>query len=244
MTCGSWCGDSAQTLPERPEWSRTRRNSPEHKFFGRVRFPPPPPFSDEESSTVASERDRPHRGDSAARADVSADHALDECGPVEFRNPFLASAGQEIVFGAPLARLLALRQGADVVRRRAGLLPSATRIGAFRRALSRLPQAAHLDLNDFLTFDIVPDAEHPEIEAEWMKYDGLRFFAPRALSLRAGQTAWFESCSEPSELRVVHDQIALHSTEEEQHVALRSAGFVHVKTELLLSGLYLCSGLP
>ena len=37
--------------------------------------------------------------------------------------------------------------------------------------------------------------------------------------------------------------IALHSTEEEQHVALRSAGFVHVKTELLLSGLYLCSGL-
>ena len=35
---------------------------------------------------------------------------------------------------------------------------------------------------------------------------------------------------------------ALHATEEEQHRAFLDAGFARVKTELLLRGLYLCSG--
>lgn len=35
---------------------------------------------------------------------------------------------------------------------------------------------------------------------------------------------------------------ALFATEEEQHTALADAGFVHVGTELLLGGLYVCRG--
>ncbi len=55
-------------------------------------------------------------------------------------------------------------------------------MGASTDVLSRLQQAARLDLNDFLTFEIVPDAEHPEIETEGMKYDGLRFRAECSLA--------------------------------------------------------------
>jgi cyclopropane fatty-acyl-phospholipid synthase-like methyltransferase len=35
---------------------------------------------------------------------------------------------------------------------------------------------------------------------------------------------------------------ALHSTESEQHAALRAAGFVDVRTQLVLNGMYLCAG--
>jgi hypothetical protein len=35
---------------------------------------------------------------------------------------------------------------------------------------------------------------------------------------------------------------ALHSTVIEQHEALRAAGFVNVRTEVELRGLYLCAG--
>ncbi len=55
-------------------------------------------------------------------------------------------------------------------------------IGRSSDLLSRLQQAARLDLDDFLTFEIVPDADHPEIEAEGMKYDGLRFRAECSLA--------------------------------------------------------------
>jgi hypothetical protein len=43
--------------------------------------------------------------------------------------------------------------------------------------LARLQQAARHDLGDFMTYEIVPDAEHPEIEADGMKYEGRRFRA-------------------------------------------------------------------
>ncbi len=55
-------------------------------------------------------------------------------------------------------------------------------IGRSNDLLSRLQQAARLDLDDFLTFEIVPDADHPEIEAEGMKYGGLRFRAECSLA--------------------------------------------------------------
>jgi len=43
--------------------------------------------------------------------------------------------------------------------------------------LAQLQRVARHDLGDFMTFEIAPDAEHPEIEAEGMKYDGVRFRA-------------------------------------------------------------------
>jgi hypothetical protein len=43
--------------------------------------------------------------------------------------------------------------------------------------LARLQRAARHDLGDFMVYEIVPDAEHPEIEAEGMKYEGRRFRA-------------------------------------------------------------------
>ncbi len=49
--------------------------------------------------------------------------------------------------------------------------------GSSEDVLSRLQQAARHDAGDFLTYEIAADAEHPEIEAEGMKYDGLRFRA-------------------------------------------------------------------
>lgn len=43
--------------------------------------------------------------------------------------------------------------------------------------LARLQEAARRDLADFMTFEVVPHAEHPEIQNEGMQYDGLRFRA-------------------------------------------------------------------
>lgn len=42
---------------------------------------------------------------------------------------------------------------------------------------ARLREAAHRDLGDFLTFEIAPDEDHPEIQNDGMQYDGLRFRA-------------------------------------------------------------------
>jgi len=42
-------------------------------------------------------------------------------------------------------------------------------------ALGRLQAAGRLDLGDHLRFEIVSDPHHPEIEAEGMVYEGLRF---------------------------------------------------------------------
>ncbi len=41
--------------------------------------------------------------------------------------------------------------------------------------LALLQQCARLDLGDFMTFEVGPDQNHPEIQNDGMQYDGLRF---------------------------------------------------------------------
>jgi hypothetical protein len=43
--------------------------------------------------------------------------------------------------------------------------------------LSRLQEAVRQDLGDFMTFEVGPDSNHPEIVNDGMQYDGLRFRA-------------------------------------------------------------------
>jgi hypothetical protein len=49
--------------------------------------------------------------------------------------------------------------------------------GSADDVLVKLQTAARLDLGDFFTFEIGPDAEHPEIQNDGMQYDGMRFRA-------------------------------------------------------------------
>lgn len=48
-------------------------------------------------------------------------------------------------------------------------------VGSPDDLLAQLQRVARHDLGDCMTFEIAPDAGHPEIEAEGKKYDGLRF---------------------------------------------------------------------
>jgi hypothetical protein len=50
--------------------------------------------------------------------------------------------------------------------------------------LAKLQKAARLDLGDFMTFEIVPDGDHPAIQNDGMRYDGLRFRAECRLAGR------------------------------------------------------------
>ncbi|MBM4063001.1 MAG: nucleotidyl transferase AbiEii/AbiGii toxin family protein, partial [Planctomycetes bacterium] len=50
--------------------------------------------------------------------------------------------------------------------------------------LAALQEVARCDLGDFMTFEIGPDADHPEIRNEGMRHDGFRF---RALCRLAGK---------------------------------------------------------
>jgi len=43
--------------------------------------------------------------------------------------------------------------------------------------LAKLQEAGRRNLGDFMTFEVVPDGEHPEIQNDGMQYDGLRFRA-------------------------------------------------------------------
>jgi hypothetical protein len=43
--------------------------------------------------------------------------------------------------------------------------------------LAKLQEAARRDLGDFMTFEVRPDDEHPDIQNDGMQYDGLRFRA-------------------------------------------------------------------
>ncbi|MGQ0507138.1 MAG: nucleotidyl transferase AbiEii/AbiGii toxin family protein [Myxococcaceae bacterium] len=43
--------------------------------------------------------------------------------------------------------------------------------------LARLQEAVRRDLGDFMTFEVGPDDDHPEIQNDGMQYDGLRFCA-------------------------------------------------------------------
>ena len=48
-------------------------------------------------------------------------------------------------------------------------------MGSPESVLANLQEAGRLDLMDFMTFEIAPDTEHPQIQNEGMRYEGLRF---------------------------------------------------------------------
>ncbi len=48
-------------------------------------------------------------------------------------------------------------------------------IGSPKSVLENLREAGRLDLMDFMTFEIAPDTERPQIQNEGMRYEGLRF---------------------------------------------------------------------
>jgi len=50
-------------------------------------------------------------------------------------------------------------------------------VGSPDDALAKLQEAARGDLGDFMTFEVSPDDEHPEIQNDGMQYEGLRFRA-------------------------------------------------------------------
>lgn len=49
--------------------------------------------------------------------------------------------------------------------------------GAADDVLAKLQEAGRLSLGDFMTFEILPDADHPDIQNDGMRYDGFRFRA-------------------------------------------------------------------
>lgn len=57
-------------------------------------------------------------------------------------------------------------------------------VGGREDVLHRLQEAGRLDLGDYLRFEIAPDSKHPEIDAEGMAYQGLRYRAEAQLALK------------------------------------------------------------
>lgn len=49
--------------------------------------------------------------------------------------------------------------------------------GSPEEALARLQEAGRKNMGDFMTFEIRPDDDHPEIQNDGMQYEGLRFRA-------------------------------------------------------------------
>jgi hypothetical protein len=49
--------------------------------------------------------------------------------------------------------------------------------GAADEVLAKLQEAGRRSLGDFMTFEVLPDANHPDIQNDGMKYDGFRFRA-------------------------------------------------------------------
>jgi hypothetical protein len=50
-------------------------------------------------------------------------------------------------------------------------------VGSPDGVLAKLQEAARRDLGDFMTFEVRPDDDHPEIQNDGMQYDGLRYRA-------------------------------------------------------------------
>lgn len=50
-------------------------------------------------------------------------------------------------------------------------------VGSPDDVLAKLQEAGRKNLGDFMTFEVVPDDDHPEIQNDGMQYDGLRFRA-------------------------------------------------------------------
>jgi len=55
-------------------------------------------------------------------------------------------------------------------------------VGSQEGVLAKLQEAARRDLRDFLTFEVAPDPDHPEIQNDGMLYEGLRFRAESRLA--------------------------------------------------------------
>ncbi len=95
---------------------------------------------------------------------------------------------QFLVFDRFLARMVAVF--GDAVTLKGGLVLE-LRLGCARTTkdvdvrlvgspddvLAKLSEAGREDLGDFMSFDVAPDKDHPEIQNDGMKYDGLRFRA-------------------------------------------------------------------
>lgn len=102
--------------------------------------------------------------------------------------PELARRRQLLVFDRFLARVVAVL--GDAVTLKGGLVlelrlerARTTRdvdlrvTGSPDGILAKLQEAGRRDLGDFMTFEIAPDDDHPEIQNDGMPYDGLRFRA-------------------------------------------------------------------
>jgi hypothetical protein len=50
-------------------------------------------------------------------------------------------------------------------------------VGSPEDVLAKLQEAGRKDLGDFMTFEVGPDEDHPELQNDGMRYDGLRFRA-------------------------------------------------------------------
>ena len=48
-------------------------------------------------------------------------------------------------------------------------------VGSPEHLLAKLQEAGRLELGDFMTFEIVPDPDHPDIQHGGMQYDGFRY---------------------------------------------------------------------
>jgi len=57
-------------------------------------------------------------------------------------------------------------------------------MGSPNDLLAKLQEAVRRDLRDFMTFEVGPDEDHPEIQNDGMQYDGLRFRAECKLAGR------------------------------------------------------------
>jgi hypothetical protein len=102
--------------------------------------------------------------------------------------------------------------------------------------LARLQDAGRRDVGDFMTFEIAPDQDHPEIKNDGMQYDGLRFRAECKLAGKLyGQpfgidVAFGDPILGEPEVVVAPDVLAfaaivpptLHSTRS-RHTSLRSS---------------------
>ena len=102
--------------------------------------------------------------------------------------PDLARRRQLLVFDRFLARIVhtlgdaAVLKGGLVLELRLSRARTTKDIdlrllGSPERVLERLQEAARRDLGDFLTFEVGPDDDHPEIQNDGMQYDGMRFRA-------------------------------------------------------------------
>ncbi len=100
--------------------------------------------------------------------------------------PGLARRRQLLVFERFLARVVAIFGDAATLK---GGLALELRIkrarttkdvdlrvmGSAQELLAKLQQAGRVDSGDFMTFEVLPDAQHPELLNDGLKYEGLRF---------------------------------------------------------------------